>query len=41
MDVHLVFCSCPDPDTASTLARTLVEERLAAGARGLPGGDSG
>ncbi|WP_019399952.1 divalent-cation tolerance protein CutA [Pseudoxanthomonas sp. GW2] len=37
MDVHLVFCSCPDPDTASTLARTLVEERLGAGASVLPG----
>lgn len=37
MPVHLVFCSCPDPDTAQRLARSLVEARLAACASLLPG----
>ncbi len=37
MDVHLVFCSCPDPATANRLASTVVEERLAACASVLPG----
>ncbi|WP_028928314.1 divalent-cation tolerance protein CutA [Pseudoxanthomonas suwonensis] len=36
MPVHLVFCSCPDPDTAHRLATTLVEERLAACVSQLP-----
>lgn len=26
----VVFCTCPDPDTAATIARQLVSERLAA-----------
>lgn len=37
MDIHLVFCSCPDPATASRLATAVVEERLAACASVLPG----
>jgi periplasmic divalent cation tolerance protein len=28
--VHIVFCTCPDTPTASRLAKTLVDERLAA-----------
>ncbi|GAB3515769.1 divalent-cation tolerance protein CutA [Pseudoxanthomonas daejeonensis] len=36
MPVHLVFCSCPDPDTAQRLATTLVEARLAACVSVLP-----
>ena len=34
--IHLVFCSCPDPDTAQRLAPTLVQERLAACVSVLP-----
>jgi periplasmic divalent cation tolerance protein len=30
MPVLLVHCTCPDADSAATIARTLVEERLAA-----------
>lgn len=37
MDVHMVFCSCPDPETAARLATAVVEERLAACASVLPG----
>ena len=36
MPVHLVFCSCPDADTARRLATALVEARLAACASVLP-----
>jgi len=36
MPVHLVFCSCPDSDTAQRLATTLVRERLAACVSVLP-----
>ncbi len=36
MPVHLVFCSCPDPDTAQRLATALVEARLAACVSVLP-----
>lgn len=36
MPVHLVFCSCPDPDTAQRLATTLVQARLAACVSVLP-----
>ena len=36
MPVHLVFCSCPDSDTAQRLAAALVEERLAACVSVLP-----
>ena len=36
MPIHLVFCSCPDPDTAQRLATTLVQERLAACVSVLP-----
>lgn len=30
MNARIVFCTCPDAATASGLARTLVDERLAA-----------
>ena len=30
MTARIVFCTCPDATTASRLARTLVDERLAA-----------
>lgn len=33
----ICHCSCPDPGTAETLARHLVEERLAACVSVLPG----
>lgn len=34
---QLVFCTCPDPDTATRLAEQLVEQRLAACVNLLPG----
>jgi periplasmic divalent cation tolerance protein len=37
MPVFLILSTCPDADTAQRLARTLVEERLAACASVLPG----
>ena len=36
MDVRLVFCTCPDDDTAQALAHHLVESRLAACVNLLP-----
>ena len=36
MDATLVFCTCPDAATAQTLARQLVEQRLAACVNLLP-----
>jgi periplasmic divalent cation tolerance protein len=30
VNARIVFCSCPDANTAAQLARTLVDERLAA-----------
>jgi periplasmic divalent cation tolerance protein len=36
----IVFCSCPDVETAGRLADTLVEERLAACVTRLPGATS-
>lgn len=36
MDVRLVFCTCPDEQTAQALAQTLVEQRLAACVNLLP-----
>ena len=36
MPVHLLFCSCPDPDTAQRLATALVQARLAACVSVLP-----
>ena len=35
--ILLVCCTAPDPDTAHELARTLVEERLAACVNVVPG----
>ena len=37
MSVLLCLCTCPDADSASTIAATLVEERLAACVNQLPG----
>jgi len=37
MSVFLILSTCPDADTAKRLARTLVEERLAACVNLLPG----
>ena len=36
----VVFCSCPDVDSAGRLADTLVEERMAACVTHLPGATS-
>jgi periplasmic divalent cation tolerance protein len=36
----VIFCSCPDADSAGRLADTLVEERLAACVTRLPGATS-
>lgn len=36
-DYRLVLCTCPDKDTAIDLARTLVQERLAACVSLTPG----
>lgn len=33
----LVLCTCPDQDTAQSLAKSLVEQRLAACVSALPG----
>lgn len=37
MSAIIVFCCCPDSAVASTIARHLVEERLAACVNQLPG----
>lgn len=37
VDFELVFCTCPDKDTAKKLARLLVEKNLAACVNILPG----
>lgn len=37
MSVHLAYCTCPDTHSAELLARTLVDERLAACVNVLPG----
>ncbi|NBC15259.1 MAG: divalent cation tolerance protein CutA [Gammaproteobacteria bacterium] len=36
-DVHVVFCTCPDPAVAESLAGALVQAGLAACATMLPG----
>lgn len=36
-DIHLLYCTCPDADTASRIARALVESRLAACVNIVPG----
>ena len=37
MQVRMVFCTCPDADTATRIADALVGERLAACVNVLPG----
>ena len=37
MSAHIVFCTCADSETASRLARALVDERLAACVNAIPG----
>ena len=37
MPVLLAYCTCPDADSAATIAQALVEERLAACVNRLPG----
>jgi periplasmic divalent cation tolerance protein len=37
VDARLVFCTCPDADTASRIARALVDERLAACVNAIAG----
>ena len=37
MDARLAFCTCPDADTASRIARALVDERLAACVNAIAG----
>lgn len=36
-DALLIFCTCPDAESADRIARTLVDERLAACVNRLPG----
>lgn len=37
MSVVIVYCTCPDADSAAGLARALVEDRLAACVTRIPG----
>ena len=37
MTARIVFCTCPDGETASRLAHALVDERLAACVNAIPG----
>ncbi len=37
MQTYIVFVTCPNPDVAASIARTLVEERLAACGNLVPG----
>lgn len=37
MTARIVFCTCADSETASRLARALVDERLAACVNAIPG----
>lgn len=39
-DIRIVFCTCPDNDSASRIAEALVDERLAACVNILPAIDS-
>ncbi|HXG27828.1 MAG TPA: divalent-cation tolerance protein CutA [Nevskiales bacterium] len=36
-DIRLLYCTCPDADTAQRIARALVEQRLAACVNIIPG----
>ncbi len=36
-DIRLLYCTCPDTDTAQGIARALVEQRLAACVNIVPG----
>jgi periplasmic divalent cation tolerance protein len=36
-DIRLLYCTCPDADTAQGIARALVERRLAACVNVIPG----
>lgn len=37
MSYHIIFCTCPDAETASVIADSLVDKRLAACVNMLPG----
>jgi len=37
MSYHIVFCTCPDTETASAIANALVDKKLAACVNILPG----
>lgn len=35
--IIVAYCTCPDPDTAAAISRTIVEQRLAACVNVVPG----